>query len=108
MRSFLGGCAVIALFVFGLVKFGDWIDSTEWGKRNAAESAAREKAARTPRVIRTADGCQVYAWQDSYGGTTHYFTRCPNARVTTERNFTANCGKNCTKHMTEATVTESQ
>lgn len=108
MRDFLIGCLVVVLFVFGLVKAGDWLDSTDWGKRHTAESDAREKAARTPRVIREADGCKVYAWQDGYAGTTHYFTRCPNATVTTERNYTVNCGKNCTKRMTETTVTENR
>ena len=60
----------------------------------AAEVAAREKrqaAARIPHVIREADGCKVYAFEN--GGRLHYFTRCGSERTSTESSWTEKSGK---------------
>ncbi len=50
-----------------------------------AQRIAAEEADKQPRVIREADGCKVYAFKS--GNDWHYFTRCPNSQVTTERNW---------------------
>ncbi|WP_146215079.1 hypothetical protein [Rivihabitans pingtungensis] len=47
--------------------------------------AQEEQARRTPHVIREADGCRVYAFED--GGHQHYFVRCGNDRTTTHRQY---------------------
>ena len=60
----------------------------------AAEEADREKRkadARIPHVIREADGCKVYAFEN--GGRIHYFTRCGNERTSTESSWTERSGK---------------
>lgn len=51
----------------------------------AATRVAKEEADKLPRVIREADGCKVYAFKS--GNDWHFFTRCPNSQVTTERNW---------------------
>lgn len=53
----------------------------------AREKAERDLAQRerTPHIIREADGCKVYALKA--GESWHYFTRCPNATVTTDRTY---------------------
>ena len=68
-----------------------------------AERAQRRAAARIPHVIREADGCKVYAFDD--GGRTHYFTRCGNESVTTESSWTEKSGKS-TVTKTEIIKTE--
>jgi hypothetical protein len=94
--------AISGLAITSCVK-SDWYQDSE---RATAEDHKREA---TPHVVREADGCKVYAWKDGNGtGKTHYFTRCPNATVTTERNYTVNCGKNCTRHESETNVTETK
>ncbi|KVE25166.1 hypothetical protein WI93_16765 [Burkholderia vietnamiensis] len=58
-------------------------------------------------VIREADSCKVYAWKDG-GGTTHYFTKCPNSTVTTDRQYEVHCGKSCRRTETESVTTETR
>jgi hypothetical protein len=77
--------------------------NSEWYKEGERTRAAKAAAAAIPHVIREADGCKVYAFER--GSTDHYFTRCGET-VTTERNYTESCGKNCTKHKQELIVTE--
>ena len=53
--------------------------------------AARDERDRTPHVIREADGCKVYAFksQDRW----HYFTRCPDSKVSTDTTHVERSGK---------------
>ena len=91
--------SIIAAACAGLV-YG--CNFSDWAKRDAAARQAQERADATPHVIREADGCKVYAFKS---GDWHYFTRC-GSTVTTERNWTENCGKACVKHKSETIVTE--
>lgn len=70
-----------------------------------AEQHAKQVARETPKVIREADGCQIYAFERN--GREHYFTRCP-ATTSTETNWTENCGKNCTTRKQESIVTNNK
>jgi hypothetical protein len=101
---------IITLCLLGFVTLGVVkCTQSDWYQHSERATAEEHKREATPHVVREADGCKVYAWKDSGGtGTTHYFTRCPNAAVTTERNYTVNCGKNCTRHETETNVTETK
>lgn len=75
---------------------------SDWGKRQEADREAQERADATPHVIREADGCKVYAFKS---GDWHYFTRCSDGSVTTERNWSERQGKQ-TVHKSETIVTE--
>jgi hypothetical protein len=108
MSEFIGNAVIflfkLAVFVglplFGIVKCTE----TEWWQESERKKQAQEKADATPHVIREADGCKVYAFKS--GGSYHYFTRC-GSTVTTERTYTENCGKNCTRQKSEVIVTEN-
>jgi hypothetical protein len=94
--------AVLAGLIYGC-------EFSDWGKAQNAAQEAEYRAESKPHIVREVDSCKVYAWRDDGGrGTTHYFTRCPNSVVTTERNYTEQCGKNCTRHKTETIVTETR
>jgi hypothetical protein len=67
-----------------------WAAFSDGAKRNAAERDAQDRADATPHVIREADGCRVYAFK---AGDWHYFTRCNDGGVTTERRWTERQGK---------------
>lgn len=54
-------------------------------KAEKAAVAAQVKADQTPRVIREADGCKVYAFKA--GDKWHYFTRCLNSTTKTDRTY---------------------
>lgn len=80
---------------------------SDWAKRQDAAREAQERADETPHVIREADGCKVYAFKS--GDNWHYFTRCSDGSVTTERNWTESHqqGKQTvTEHKSETIVTE--
>lgn len=97
----------ITIGVIGLVGFGLYrCDQSEWHQESERQRRADEKREATPHVIREADGCKVYAFR--VDRTDHFFTSCPNAKVTTDRNYTVNCGKNCTRHESETNVTETK
>lgn len=81
-----------------------WRDTPEESAAKAKQEAAQKLARETPKVIREADGCKVYAFERH--GRDHYFTRCP-ATTDTETNWTESCGKNCTRHKAENIVTEN-
>jgi hypothetical protein len=100
MKNFLLSLSAICLCGFGIYSCGE----SNWYKTQERERDAREAAERTPHVIREADGCKVYAFKA--GDATHFFTRCGD-KVTTDRNYTTNCGKSCTKHLTETIVTDA-
>jgi hypothetical protein len=78
---------------------------SESAKEIQERHEAQDRADRTPHVIREADGCKVYAFKT---GEWHYFTRCPNSTVQTDRSYTENCGKNCTRHKVESITTQSE
>lgn len=102
--AFIAIC-MIGFCVLGVVK----CTQSDWYQESERRTEAEHKREATPHVVREADGCKVYAWKDGGGtGTTHYFTRCPNATVTTDRNYTVSCGKSCRRDETETTVTETK
>lgn len=75
---------------------------SDWAKSGDAAREAQERADATPHVIREADGCKVYAFKS---GDWHYFTRCSDGTVTTERSYTERHGKT-TEHKSETIVTQ--
>lgn len=77
---------------------------SEWARRQDAAREAQERAEQKPHVIREADGCKVYAFKAN--GDLHYFTRCDNGMVSTERNWTERQGKR-TVNKSETIVTEN-
>lgn len=90
--------AIVALIAFG---FYSCVFSDE-----AQKQADRERlAAETPHVIREAQGCKVFAF--TAHGAEHYFAACADA-VTTERTYSENCGKGCTKQKSEIIITRKQ
>jgi hypothetical protein len=96
---------IIALCGFGVCKCTQWYDNLPSTKAADAAQAAQDLANRTPHVIREADGCKVYAFQAGDRDTYHYFTRCGDGTVTTERNYDERHGKT-TEHKTESIVTQ--
>jgi hypothetical protein len=97
MTRFLAWMAALAVIVFGVVK----CSGSDWYQREQADARAQQIARETPHVIRdSGDGCKVYAFEA--GGRTHYFTRCPDSRTTTESSWTETCGKNCHRTITES------
>jgi hypothetical protein len=98
MSDYLTLAAILALSA-GLV-YG--CTMSDWAKREEAERHAQERADATPHVIREADGCKVYAWK---GDGWHYFTKCPNSTVQTDRHYTEQCGKGCTRNKVESITT---
>lgn len=101
MSEVIAWVVVIALSLFGIVKCTD----TEWYKAHKKKIEAENFANETPHKIRSADGCDVFAFET--GGTTHYFTRC-GATTTTERNYQISCNKNQTCHKKEEITTENK
>ena len=65
------------------------------------EQRARD---RVPAVVSSADGCTVYKFYDN--SSWHYFTKCGGSTVTTTKNYTESCGKNCSRPRTESLTTE--
>ena len=57
---------------------------------------------RSMQVIQEMDGCKVYRF---YDGNYHYVTRCGD-KVTTQKNWSEDCGKACTRRRTEDITTE--
>jgi hypothetical protein len=101
MKDFIIVISLGALAVFGMYSCSE----SDWYKKGEAEKAAREAAEREPHIIRKKDGCDVYAFK--VGDTNHYFTKCPNSMVSTDRQYTVSCGKNCHRQETETIVTET-
>lgn len=101
----LDGFLWIAACIVALWSFWHWRDTPEESAAKDAKVAAERKARETPKVIREADGCKVYAFERH--GRDHYFTRCP-ATTDTETNWTESCGKNCTRHKTDNIITENK
>jgi len=94
----------VAGFFIGLLLFCflSWLflgPETETGRAQRLSTEARERAERTPHVIREADGCKVYAFKAN--GRDHYFTRCGGQPVPTLTSHSESCGKNCTRTFTE-------
>ena len=92
---------LIGIVIFGIVKCND----SDWYQASERERREKERADSTPHVIREADGCKVYAFNNGAGSQWHYFTKC-GSTVSTERHYTESCGKNCTKQKSETIVTE--
>ncbi|WP_186035346.1 hypothetical protein [Burkholderia gladioli] len=97
--------AVLLSAIGGCTYWGVFSDSAKRGmEHDRAQAAADAK----PHIIREADGCKVYAFRAD--GNWHYFTRCPDGTVTTERNWTESRrqGKQTiTEHKSETIVTVS-
>ena len=72
----------VMLLLLCFVAFAVWYNNSEPVKNRLAQEAL---ARRTPHVIREADGCRVYAFED--GGHQHYFVRCGHDRTTTHRQY---------------------
>lgn len=106
MKEFLKGAAVIIGVIAAVVFAIGFIQSTKWWQESEKADAEQERRDRTPHVIRETDGCKVYAFKE--GEKYHFFTKCPNATVTTDRQFDVKCGKSCTRTETETIVTESR
>ena len=88
--------------ILAIVKCND----SDWYKAQKHRDEVREAQEATPRIIRnTIDGCTVYTFKDS--GNWHYFIRCANT-TTTEKNWTENCGKNCTRNRQETIITQNK
>ena len=61
-------------------------------------------AERTPHVYSKVDSCTVYIWRN--GSYNSYFTKCDTTnKVVTEFSHSENCGKACTKKVTEKVET---
>jgi hypothetical protein len=85
--SFMAASGALIFFMIGY----PWTDTQKAQSAiSLAGEIAKVQAEQTPHVIREADGCKVYAFKA--GDSTHYFTRCPNATVTTDRSYTVACG----------------
>ncbi|WP_157654163.1 hypothetical protein [Burkholderia ubonensis] len=103
-KDTLVALGMTTLAILGVAK----CTNSDWYQESERRRKADERAAATPHVIREADNCKVYAWKDNGGtGTTHYFTKCPNATVTTDRQYEVKCGKTCTRTETESVTTET-
>ncbi|RQZ76439.1 hypothetical protein DF052_00350 [Burkholderia glumae] len=97
LLSAVGGCTYWGVFSDGAKRAME---------RDRARDRAQAAADATPHVIREADGCKVYAFRADSNW--HYFTRCPDGTVTTERNWTESRrqGKQTiTEHKSETIVT---
>lgn len=99
----LWGCFVLACFVgIGFLGYGIF-----WGSLTPAQQEAHrqaEIAERTPHVYSKVDNCTVYIWRN--GSYNSYFTKCDNTnKVVTEFSHSENCGKACTKKVTEKVET---
>jgi hypothetical protein len=96
---------ILVSLVFGIKSCSE----TEWYIESKKREAAREAADQQPRVVREIDGCKVYAFKS--GERWHYFTRCPDSRVSTDTNHTVTVksGKSTsTKTETTTIVTENK
>ncbi|WP_186077523.1 hypothetical protein [Burkholderia gladioli] len=95
--------ALLLSAIGGCTYWGVFSDSAKRGmERDRAQAAADAK----PHVIRESDGCKVYTFRADSNW--HYFTRCPDGTVTTERNWTESRrqGKQTiTEHKSETIVT---
>lgn len=82
MKTFLSWLVVIGLV--GGCTYNVLFSAS--AKQGLARDRAQARADAMPHVIREADGCKVYAFMadDKW----HYFTRCSDGTVTTERNWT--------------------
>jgi hypothetical protein len=101
MKDLIIAVGCIGLVIFGISKCTD----SDWYQESERARKAQEAADREPHIIRKKDGCDVYAFKT--GDTYHYFTRCPNSMVSTDRQYTVSCGKNCHRQETETIVTET-
>jgi hypothetical protein len=99
-----GVWALIGIVVIGWSMW-HWRDTPEESAAKEAQKAAEKLARETPRVIREADGCKVYAFEKS--GREHFFTRCP-ATTDTETTWSESCGKNCRREKSSNILTENK
>jgi hypothetical protein len=89
---------VVGLCVFGVHA----CNTSDWYQASQRAEAAQAAANRKPHVIREADGCKVYAF--TADGRTHFFTRCPDSRTSTESSWTESHGKT---HVTKTETIEN-
>jgi hypothetical protein len=91
---------VICLGVWGVVSC---TTSESWQESRRLDEIERQKRM-TPHVIKEFDGCKLYAFERQ--GRDHYITRCPSSKTTTDKNYTENCGKSCTRNLVETIETQ--
>lgn len=70
-----------------------------------AEAEELRRRAIPVHVSTSADGCEVWRFHDA--GRFHWYTKCPNARVTTNSTYTTKSGKTTKTHH-ESITTESK
>lgn len=97
---------IIGLALIGAIGFGMYACSeSDWNKAIEARQAAEKEAAKVPRIVsRSADGCDVYAFNP--GDRWRYFTRC-GAQTTTDNSYTVTkqSGKTTTTVTVEDAIT---
>jgi hypothetical protein len=98
MKDFLILIALCGAVIFGITS----CEQSKWYQDSEKSRREQERLDATPHVIREADGCKVYAFKS--GDNWHYFTRCADGTVTTERNYSERHGKT-TVHKSETIVT---
>lgn len=93
---------------FGLVAYHDTgEEAVKRGEIQEAKRIEERRQERTPRFYADApDGCKVYTFKP--GDRWLYFTRCPNAKTSTETSWTEQCGKNCSKVVSSTIETTTQ
>jgi hypothetical protein len=95
------GLALIAAIAGGIYACTE----SDWNKAAEARTAAEKEAAKVPRITaRSADGCDVYAFNP--GDRWRYFTRC-GAQTTTDNSYTATTtsGKTTTTKTVDDSIT---
>jgi hypothetical protein len=78
---------------------------SDWYKADIAKYEADKQAATVPRIVsRSADGCEVYAFNP--GDRWRYFTRC-GAQTTTDNSYTVTrtSGKTTTTETVDDSIT---
>ena len=92
----------LAIYGIGYATYGVY-----WGSLTPAQQEAQRQAGiaeRTPHVYSKVDNCTVYIWRN--GSYNSYFTKCDTTnKVVTEFSHSENCGKACTKKVTEKVET---
>jgi hypothetical protein len=97
--------AIFILVLLGVIGVGIYglYETTLTPEQREANRQA-DIAERTPHVYSKVDNCTVYIWRN--GSYNSYFTKCDNTnKVVTEFSHSENCGKACTKKVTEKVET---
>lgn len=95
----------LVFLIIAMIGWGIFIlcDATQTPEQREQQRLA-DIAERTPHVYSKVDNCTVYIWKN--GSYNSYFTKCDNTnKVVTEFSHSENCGKACTKKVTEKVET---